>query len=225
MSISVLLVDDHALIRQGNALLIDSTPDLAVAGEAATGEDAVRQARRLLPDVVLMDVRMPGIGGIEATRQIVSGTPDTRVLVLTTFDLDAYAFGSLTAGASGFLTKRATPEELTGAIRLVAAGESVLAPRATRRLIEAFASAPTQRGTSRSPGQASEAPDPLALLSPRELDVFMGIARGLSNAELSAEFTLSLPTIKSHINRILAKLGARDRVQLVILAYTRGLAR
>jgi DNA-binding NarL/FixJ family response regulator len=210
--VRVLLVDDHALIRTGNSLVLDATDDIAVVGEAGTGEEAVALARTLRPDVVLMDVRMPGIGGIEATRRITRAYPGTRVVVLTTFDLDTYAFESLRAGASAFLLKSATPAELTDAIRTVAAGDAVLGPRVTGRLIEAHV-ATLDRADA----------DPRALLSPREHDVFLGIARGLSNPEIAAELTLALPTIKTHVNRILAKLGARDRVHLVILAYQHGI--
>jgi DNA-binding NarL/FixJ family response regulator len=214
--IRVLLVDDHALIRTGNSLVLAATDDIAVVGEAGTGEDAVARARTLRPDVVLMDMRMPGIGGIEATRRITGAVPGTKVVVLTTFNLDAYVFESLRAGASAFLLKSATPAELTDAIRTVAAGDAVLAPRVTGRLIEAHVAALDR---------VDAGPQLRALLSPREYDVFLGIARGLSNPEIAAELTLALPTIKTHVNRILAKLGARDRVHLVILAYQHGIAR
>jgi DNA-binding NarL/FixJ family response regulator len=213
--IRVLLVDDHALIRTGNSLVLAATDDIAVVGEAATGEEAVELAGVLRPDVVLMDVRMPGIGGIEATRRITGSHPGTKVVVLTTFDLDVYAFESLRAGASAFLVKSATSAELTDAIRTVAAGDAVLAPRVTGRLIEAHVAAFDR---------AQAGPDLRTLLSPREYDVFLGIARGLSNPEIAARLTLALPTIKTHVNRILAKLGARDRVHLVILAYQHGIA-
>jgi DNA-binding NarL/FixJ family response regulator len=212
--IRVLLVDDHALIRTGNSLVLAATDDISVVDEAGTGEEAVTLARTLRPDVVLMDVRMPGIGGIEATRRITRAVPGTKVVVLTTFDLDAYAFESLRAGASAFLLKSATPAELTDAIRTVAAGDAVLAPRVTGRLIEAHVATLDRADAT-----------PRALLSPREYDVFLGIARGLSNPEIAAELTLGLPTIKTHVNRILAKLGARDRVHLVILAYQHGTTR
>lgn len=211
----VLLVDDHALIRAGNALVIEATDDLEVVGEAGSGEEAVILAASLRPDVVLMDVRMPGIGGIEATRRILETHAESKVIVLTTFDLDEYAFGSLRAGASAFLTKSVTGEELLAGIRSVVAGDSVLAPRATRRLIETYVDCIP-------PTVATPLVDPFALLSPRELEVFGRIAQGLSNAEIAVSLHLSMPTVKSHVNRILAKLQARDRVQLVILAYETG---
>ncbi len=215
--IRVLLVDDHALIRTGNALVIEATDDMIVVGEASSGEEAVAQAVDLGPDVALMDVRMPGIGGIEATRRIVAARPETRVIVLTTFDLDEYAFASLHAGASAFLLKSATPALLVDAIRTVAGGEAVLDPRITRRLIEAFvASGPGVR-------TPQSTVDPRTALSPRELDVFLEVAAGLSNPEIAGRLHLSVPTIKTHVNRILAKLQARDRVQLVILAYEHGI--
>lgn len=212
--IRVLLVDDHALIRTGNALVLAATEDIAVVGEAATGEEAVTLARALRPDVVLMDVRMPGIGGIEATRRITGAYPGTKVVVLTTFDLDEYAFESLRAGASAFLVKSTTPTALTDAIRTVAAGDAILGPRGTGRLIAAHVAGPDGAPTGSHPRTR---------LSPREYDVFVGIARGLSNPEIAARLTLALPTIKTHVNRILAKLGARDRVHLVILAYEHGI--
>lgn len=208
----VLLVDDHALIRTGNALVIDATDDLEVAGEAGSGEDAVALAASLRPDVILMDVRMPGMGGIEATRQITTAHPATRVIVLTTFDLDEYAYGSLRAGASAFLLKSSTADQLTDAIRTVAAGDSVLHPRITRTLIETFVAPDT--GASEVTG-----PDPLTVLSPREVDVFSCVVEGLTNTEIAAKLFLTVPTVKTHVNRILAKLHARDRVHLVIIGY------
>ncbi|MDR6867906.1 DNA-binding NarL/FixJ family response regulator [Microbacterium resistens] len=216
--VRVLLVDDHALIRTGNALVIESTDDLVVRGEASTGEEAAERAAVLAPDVVLMDVRMPGMGGIEATRRITAARPETRVIVLTTFDLDEYAFASLNAGASAFLLKSASPDRLVDAIRTVARGDAVLDPRITRRLIEAFVSSGADERVT------AHAIDPRTALSPRELDVFLGVADGLSNPEVAARLHLSVPTIKTHVNRILAKLQARDRVHLVILAYEHGIA-
>lgn len=208
----VLLVDDHALIRTGNALVIEATDDLEVVGEASTGEEAVALAASVRPDVVLMDVRMPGMGGIEATRRVTAANEATRVIVLTTFDLDEYAYGSLRAGASGFLLKSAAPERLTEAIRTVADGNSVLDPRTTRKLIERFVVAETETHTE-------VRRDPLAALSPREVDVFVCVVDGLTNAEIAAKLFLSVSTVKTHINRILSKLQARDRVHLVIIGY------
>lgn len=207
-----MLVDDHALIRTGNALVIEATDDLEVAGEAASGEEAVTLAASLRPDVILMDVRMPGMGGIEATKQITATHPATRVIVLTTFDLDAYAYGSLRAGASAFLLKSATPSQLTDAVRTVATGDSVLDPRITRKLIEAFVVPDTQT-------HAATGPDPLTVLSPREVDVFSCVVEGLTNSEIATKLFLTVPTVKTHVNRILAKLHARDRVHLVIIGY------
>ena len=214
--IRVLLVDDHALIRTGNALVLEATDDLVVAGEASTGEEAVALVPSLAPDVVLMDVRMPGMGGIEATRRIVATRPRTRVVVLTTFDLDEYAFAALQAGASAFLLKSAPAGRLVDAIRTVADGDAVLEPRITRRLVEAFVA-------TRPAGDTPEGSvDPRTALSPRELDVFLGIAGGLSNPEIATRLHLAVPTVKTHVNRILAKLQARDRVHLVILARENG---
>lgn len=214
--IRVLLVDDHALVRTGNALVLEATDDLEVVGEAGTGEEAVALTASLRPDVVLMDVRMPGMGGIEATRQITAAHPATRVIVLTTFDLDQYAYGSLRAGASAYLLKTSTADQLTDAIRTVAAGDSVLDPRVTRKLIEAFVDpAPQPRGLV--------LPDPLTALSPREIDVFTCVVGGLTNAEIAEQLFLAVPTVKTHVNRILAKLHARDRVHLVIIGYERRL--
>lgn len=210
--IRVLLVDDHALIRTGNSLVIEATDDLEVVGEASTGEEAVARAASLRPDAVLMDVRMPGMGGIEATRRITAAHPATRVIVLTTFDLDEYAYGSLRAGASAFLLKSSTPDQLTDAIRTVVAGDSVLDPRITRTLIETYISAVDRP-------RDGEWPDPLAVLSPREIDVFTWVVGGLTNAEIAAKLFLTVPTVKTHVNRILAKLHARDRVHLVIIGY------
>ncbi|UOQ58754.1 response regulator transcription factor [Leucobacter allii] len=216
-AIRVLLVDDHALIRTGNGLVLEASDDLEVAGEAATGEDAVSLTASLAPDVVLMDVRMPGMGGIEATRRITAAHPATRVIVLTTFGLDEYVFGSLRAGASAFLLKSATAGQLTDAIRTVAAGDSVLDPRVTRTLIEAFVDRAGRRTAGRS--------DPLTVLSPRELDVFVCVVEGLANAEIAQRLFLTVATVKTHVNRILAKLEARDRVHLVILGYEHGIVR
>jgi len=211
--VTVLVVDDQALAREGTALVLDSADGIRVVGEAADGRQAVAQARLLQPDVILMDVRMPGMDGIEATRAVVDEGLPSRVIVLTTFDLDEYAFGALRAGASAFLVKTATRQQLVEAVRVVARGEAVLTPRITRQLIDAFA------GRDRAPADD----DPLAVLSPRERDVFAAIALGLSNGEISATLHLSPATIKTHINRIFAKLGLRDRVQAVILAHRIGM--
>ncbi len=214
MTIRVLLVDDQPLLRFSFTLVLDSQPDLVVAGEAEDGAQAVRLAAEQRPDVVLMDVRMPGMDGIEATRRIVEQCPDTKVLILTTFDLDEYAFAGLRAGASGFLLKNAQPDELLRAIRCVAAGDAVVAPRITRRLLDTFASQlPLDGGGPERGEQAIEA------LTTRERSVLVQVARGLSNAEVAAELYLAEATVKTHVSRILLKLGLRDRVQAVVFAY------
>lgn len=216
----VLVVDDQPLIRMGNALVLDAADDIVVVGEASNGEEAVTLAAQLVPDVVLMDVRMPGMGGIEATKIITRSTPRVRVAVLTTFDLDEYAFGALNAGASAFLLKSTTPEFLTDAVRTVAAGEAVVEPRITRQLIDAYTSRETSSDSSVGQNQAL-----LDDLSPRERDVFLEISSGRSNSEISEQLHLSPATVKTHINRIFAKLQLRDRVHAVILAYDLGVAR
>jgi DNA-binding NarL/FixJ family response regulator len=213
----VLVVDDQALLRTAFSSLIDAEDDLEVVGEAADGRQAVERAASLAPDVVVMDVRMPVMDGIEATRQITSGQRPSgaRVLILTTFDLDEYVFEALRAGASGFALKSRPLDELLNAIRTVAAGEALLAPSVTRRLIAHFA------GQARTPARTLPG---LAELTEREREVLSLVAEGLSNAELAQTLHVSLPTAKTHVSRILAKLGARDRTQLVILAYQSGLA-
>lgn len=215
----MLIVDDHELSRLGNRLVLDSVDDITVVGEAATGEEAVAQVEALKPDVVLMDVRMPGMGGIEATRLITGASMDVRVVVLTTFDLDRYAFGSLQAGASAFLLKSATPDTLINAVRVVSQGDAVVEPRITRRLIDAFVAPDETAGT------VAPRDERLDLLSPRELEVLACIGRGLSNQEISELFFLSAATVKTHVNRIFAKLDLRDRVQAVIFAREQSLHR
>ena len=217
MTTGVLIVDDQALLRTAFASLIDAEDDLEVVGEAADGRQAVELAASLVPDVVVMDVRMPVMDGIEATRQITSGQgpSGSRVLILTTFDLDEYVFEALRAGASGFALKSRPLDELLNAIRTVADGEALLAPSVTRRLIAHFA------GQPRTPART---PPGLAELTEREREVLSLVAEGLSNAELAQTLHVSLPTAKTHVSRILTKLGARDRTQLVVLAYQSGLA-
>jgi DNA-binding NarL/FixJ family response regulator len=217
---SVVVVDDQALVRVGLVKILDAEPDVEVAGEAADGEDAVAAAARIRPDVVLMDIRMPGMDGIEATRRIVAEHPATRVLVLTTFDVDEYAFAALRSGASGFLLKNALPEELVAAIRTVAAGSSIVAPRIVRRLLDLFA--PHLPTTATATADLNPA---LRTLTPRELDVLRCVAEGLSNAEIAERLVLSATTVKTHVGNMLAKLGVRDRVQAVIVAYESGLVR
>jgi DNA-binding NarL/FixJ family response regulator len=218
---SVLLVDDQALLRMGFRLVLEGEEDLEVVGEAGDGRTAVEQVAALAPDVVLMDVRMPGMNGIEATELIVSRHPGTRVLILTTFDLDEYAFAGLRAGASGFLLKDAGPAELVAAIRSVASGDAVVSPRITRRMLEMFA--------GRLPADAAEpagTEDPrLAELTAREREVLEAVAEGLSNAEIAERLFLSEATVKTHVGRILAKLGVRDRVQAAVLCYQLGIVR
>ena len=211
--ISVLLADDHPLIRKGFRLILSAEADIEVAGEAADGRTAVSMCSALRPDVVLMDVRMPGRDGIEATRDIVAAGLPSRVLILTTFDLDDYVYAGLRAGASGFLLKDTQPDDLAAAIRTIAAGDAVLAPTSTRRLIHQFAS-PAARATQRPPRR----PDPAGPHRPRA-GRLRHIAAGLSNGEIAADLHLSEGTVKIHVGRILAKLGLRDRVQAVVLAY------
>jgi DNA-binding NarL/FixJ family response regulator len=212
--IKVLVVDDEALLRSAFSSLIEAQDDLEVVGVAANGQEAVELAVRLAPDVVVMDVRMPVLDGIEATRQITRDRPGSWVLILTTFDLDEYVFEALRAGASGFALKSRPPEELLSGIRTVAVGEALLAPSVTRRLIAHF----TDRRRV-----AARAPWGLAELTDREREVLVLVASGLSNAELAATLHVTLPTAKTHVSRLLAKLGARDRTQLAILAYEAGI--
>ena len=214
--INVVLADDQDLVREGLRMMVEAEPDIRVIGDARNGVEAIAETKRLDPDVVIVDVRMPKLDGIEATRRIVADGSRARVLVLTTFDLDEYVYAAMKAGASGFLLKDARREQLVTAIRTVAAGESLLAPSITRRLIEDFCARP-------APGTA--APPEVESLSERELDVLGLIARGLSNAEIATELFISEATVKSHVARILAKLNLRDRVQLVVFAYEAGLVR
>jgi DNA-binding NarL/FixJ family response regulator len=215
--ISVLIVDDQDLVREGLRMLLEAEPDLRVVGEAGTGRQALDQTRLLDPDVVLMDVRMPDMDGMEATARLVRGGCRARILMLTTFNLDEYVYRAMKAGASGFLLKDVSREQLAGGVRTVAAGESLLAPAITRRLIDDFCHGP-------APGAAAQA-GPAGPLSERELDVVRLVAQGLSNAEAAAKLYLSEATVKSHVARILAKLGLRDRVQVVVYAYESGLVR
>ena len=211
MTITVAVADDQAIMRAGLVKLLESEPGLAVTGEAADGVEALRLVRETKPDIVLMDIRMPRLDGLESTRRIVQEIPGTRVIVLTTFGLDEYVFDALRNGASGFLLKDAEPEHLIAAIRLVATGDSLLTPILTRRLIAAgVGRAVTTRDTA------------LDALTPREREVFRLLARGLSNAEIAAELVVSDATVKTHVASVLAKLGLRDRVQAVILAYESG---
>ncbi|MEV5476121.1 response regulator transcription factor [Streptomyces sp. NPDC052207] len=214
---TVLVVDDQPLQRYGFRMLLDSVPETEVIGEAAHGAEAVRKTAELHPDVVLMDVRMPGMDGIEATRRIAAQGNRSRVLVLTTFDLDEYVHAALRAGASGFLLKDARPEELLAGIRAVAVGDAVIAPALTRRLLDEFTQL-VSRPNSRDG-------DPkLALLTDREHEILVAIGKGWSNSEIAAHFVLSKSTVKTHVSRVLAKIGARDRIQAVIFAYDHGLA-
>jgi DNA-binding NarL/FixJ family response regulator len=215
---TVLIVDDQPLQRFGFRMLLESVPDTQVVGEAGGGADAVRQTAELRPDVVLMDVRMPGMDGIEATRRIVATGGRSRVLIHTTFDLDEYAHAALRAGASGFLLKDARPEELLGGIRAVAVGDAVIAPALTRRLLDTY--------IHRLPPITVPEDDPkLRTLTEREREILVAIGRGWNNAEIASRLTVSESTVKTHVGRVLAKIGARDRIQAVIFAYDLGLTR
>lgn len=226
--ISVMLVDDQQLVRSGLAMLVGSQPDLAVVAEASDGAEAVELVRSLVeqgraPDVVLMDVRMPVLDGIEATAQVLEASPSTRVVMLTTFDIDDYVYAAVQRGASGFLLKDAPPEQLLGAIRTVYEGDAVIAPSATRRLLEQMIprlEAGQGLGVAEPGGVHAEK---LALLTARERELLLLMARGLSNGEMTQELFVSEATVKTHVSHILAKLGARDRVQAVIFAYEAGL--
>jgi DNA-binding NarL/FixJ family response regulator len=212
---TVLIADDQALVRVGLRKILESEPEMTVVGEAADGEDAVAAANRSRPEVVLMDIRMPVLDGIEATRRIVNGQPATRVLILTTFGLDGYVFDALRAGASGFMLKDAPPEEILAAVRIVASGEALLAPAVTRAVVEEF--------TRQRPAPPAATPAAVEELTPRELEVLYLLARGLSNPEICDRLVISEATAKTHVGRILQKLDLRDRVQAVIYAYESGL--
>jgi DNA-binding NarL/FixJ family response regulator len=217
MVIRVLIADDQALVRGGFRLILESRDDIEVVGEATDGAEALQECLRLRPDVVLMDIRMPGLDGIEATRQLLhSDPPHPRVLMLTTFDLDEYVYEAMRSGASGFLLKNADPEELVRAVRVVANGESLLAPAITRRLLERFLQAPRV---------STDVSQRLGELTEREVEVLTLVGRGLSNTEIAEALFLSQTTVKTHLAHIFAKLSLRDRVQAVVLAYEAGLVR
>ena len=227
MNLRIVVADDQALVRAGFCGIVNATPGLTVVGEAGTGAEAVAVTRRTRPDVVLMDVRMPELDGIEATRQITAryGDPATRVLILTTFDLDEYVYAALHAGASGFLLKSTEPAELVNAIRVIAAGDALLAPSVTRRLVEEFTRRPVPQARPAAPEPAPvRAPAvSLAGITGREREVLALIATGLSNSEVAARLCISEATAKTHVGHLLTKLNARDRVHLVILAFQAGL--
>ncbi|MEI7745437.1 MAG: response regulator transcription factor [Chloroflexota bacterium] len=221
MTIRLVIVDDQALLRKGFGMILAAEPDMEVVGEAANGADALEVVRQLAPDVVLMDIRMPVLDGVEATRRIVAGAgPDgPKVLILTTFDLDEYVIAAIRAGASGFLLKDAPPEELAAAIRIVAAGDALLAPSVTRRLLDRFAELPPAGAV------AAALPAGFGELTERELEVFTLIGRGLSNQEIADALFLGETTVKTHVGRVFAKLGLRDRVGAVVLAYETGIVK
>jgi DNA-binding NarL/FixJ family response regulator len=217
---SILLVDDQPMLRMGYRMILDAQPDLSVVGEAENGLEAVELTARVNPDVVLMDVRMPGLDGVEATERIVASGSPSRIIILTTFDLDEYAYGALRAGASGFLLKDVPPSDMLSAIRAVATGDAVVAPSVTRRLLAQFA---RHLPGPEPPGGALDAR--VESLTPRERELLVEVARGLSNAEIAERLVLSEATVKTHVGSILGKLGLRDRVQIVVFAYERGLVR
>jgi DNA-binding NarL/FixJ family response regulator len=219
VSVSILLADDQPMLRLGFRLVLDAQDDMKVVGEAGDGAAALRLTLDTQPDVVLMDVRMPGMDGIEATRRITAAGVATRVLILTTFDLDEYAYEGLRAGASGFLLKNVPPPDLLSAIRAVASGDAVVAPAVTRRLLDAF--------LPHLPGPATPAAEPpeLSQLTAREREILIQVAAGLSNAEIAGRLVVAEATVKTHVSRVLAKLSLRDRVQAVVYAYENGLVR
>lgn len=214
MTIRVVVVDDQALVRGGFRMILEGTDEIEVVGEAADGLEAIQVVERLCPDVVLMDIRMPGIDGIEATRRLVAGGNDARIVMLTTFDLDEYVYEGMRSGAAGFLLKSAPPQRLLDAVLVAAAGETLLAPSITQRLIEQYV---------RRPPPGGDVPSSLSALTERELQVLRELAGGRSNAEIAHALFLSEATVKSHVTRVLTKLGLRDRVQAVIMAYESGL--
>jgi DNA-binding NarL/FixJ family response regulator len=218
VSTSLLLVDDQELMRMAFRMVIDTQPDMSILGEACNGREAVAATARLRPDVVLMDVRMPELDGVEATRQIVESSSGARIIILTTFDLDEYVYAALRAGASGFLLKDTQPADLLSAIRAVASGDAVVAPSVTRRLLSTYAHRLPVPG---HPDRAQH--EQLALLTAREHEVLLQVAASLSNAEIAERLVLSEATVKSHVGHILSKLGLRDRVQIVVFAYETGL--
>jgi DNA-binding NarL/FixJ family response regulator len=225
MTISILLADDQPMLRLGFRLVLDAQADMHVVGEAADGTAAVRMAAARQPDVVLMDVRMPGMDGIEATRRIAGAASATRVLILTTFDLDEYAYAGLRAGASGFLLKDVPPPELLSAIRAVASGDAVVAPSVTRRLLDAFLPHLPDSGSEPGSEPGTGAPPEVRTLTSREREILTEVAAGLSNAEIAARLVLAEATVKTHVGRMLSKLHLRDRVQAVVYAYEHGLVR
>jgi len=218
MTIALLLADDQELMRMAFRMVMDTQPDIEIVGEAANGREAVAAARRLAPDVVLMDVRMPEMDGVQATREIVASQSAARIIILTTFDLDEYVYSALRAGASGFLLKDTPPADLLSGIRAVASGDAVVAPRVTRRLLSTYAH---RLPVSGRPDREQD--ERLALLTEREREVLLLLSRSLSNAEIAERLVLSEATVKSHVGRILAKLELRDRVQIVVFAYETGL--
>jgi DNA-binding NarL/FixJ family response regulator len=218
---SILLVDDQPMLRMGYRMILDAQPDLTVVGEAEDGLAAIELTERLGPDVVLMDVRMPGLDGVQATERIVASGSESRIIILTTFDLDEYAYGALRAGASGFLLKDVLPADMLSAIRAVASGDAVVAPSVTRRLLAQFA----QHLPDGQRGPLGDTDARVESLTPRERELLIEVARGLSNAEIAERLVLSEATVKTHVGSILGKLGLRDRVQIVVFAYETGLVR
>jgi DNA-binding NarL/FixJ family response regulator len=223
MTTTIMLVDDQELLRMGFRMVLDSQPDLEVVAEAADGRAAVSLAAEHAPDIVLMDVRMPEVDGVAATRAIIASGSTSRIIILTTFDLDEYAYAALRAGASGFLLKDAPPPDLLSAIRAVASGDAVVAPSTTRRLLETVAHRLPGPDRDDDGGRSGGAGGPLTQLTPREREVVVAVARGLSNAEIADTLVLAEATVKTHVGRILAKLALRDRVQIVVFAYEHGL--